>query len=141
MKRARTFIAITASIAIGIGVGVPLGVELAPNPEPPATREITARTFEVVRIIDGDTFTIRYDGEPTGVRVADIDAPERGEPGYAEARDALAELIAGETITLTFHDPDDKRDSFGRLLASVEVDGVDVGEVMLGRGLAVEYER
>lgn len=33
-------------------------------------------------------------------------------------------------------DPDDKRDDFGRLLATVEVNGQDVGDVLRRRGLA-----
>ena len=139
MKRARIIIAISAGLAVGVSVGVPVGIEIAQHQEPPATREITARTFPVRRIIDGDTFVIEYDGEPTSVRIAGIDTPERGEPGAEKATSALRGLIAGKTITLSFSDPQDKRDHFGRLLAVATLDGLDVGARLIGLGLAEQY--
>ncbi len=44
-------------------------------------REITARTFQLERIVDGDTFVIIYDGEPTYVRVFRTNGPEKRD-GY-----------------------------------------------------------
>jgi micrococcal nuclease len=83
---------------------------------------VQTRTFAVRRIIDGDTFVIRYDGEPTSVRILGIDTPERGEPGFIEARERLARQIEGRVVRLSFDGPR-KRDAFGRLLATVSVDG------------------
>ena len=80
-----------------------------------ATREISAPSYRVLRVIDGDTFVVFYDGEPTSCRVYGIDAPERGQPGYAEAREALEREILGKAVRLTFPGPR-KRDHFGRLL-------------------------
>lgn len=107
------------------------------QPATAPTAIITSRQYQVIRVIDGDTFTIAYDGEPTSVRILGIDTPERGQPGYTEATEALRGLIASKTVTITFDDPKGhKRDHFGRLLCQVDVDGVDVGRVMLDRGLA-----
>jgi endonuclease YncB( thermonuclease family) len=69
-------------------------------------------------VIDGDTYTIMYDGEETSVRIWGIDAPELREPGGPEARDVLASHIGGRIVTLAFPGRS-KRDNFGRLLASV----------------------
>ena len=94
---------------------------------------ITAREFAVVRIIDGDTFTVMYVGEETSVRIVNFDAPEPREPGGPEATAALRKLIEGKTVTLEFTSKK-KRDNFGRLLATVFVDGRDVGEAMVRNG-------
>ena len=84
--------------------------------------------YRVLRVIDGDTFTIHYDGEETRVRIADIDAPEifgKAEPGGPESKAALEKLIAGRSVRLEFGDH--KRDHYGRLLARVFVGDFEVG--------------
>lgn len=134
-------------------LGITLGY-LIPRPVPPVSspaipqqapielpiREITARNYEVISIVDGDTFRIEYDGVITKVRIANIDTPERGEANYDEAIDALASLIQGRTITIAFSDSDRKRDNWGRLLCTVEVGEIDVGEEMIRSGLAQPWE-
>ncbi len=127
--------AMVVALIAGFVGGLSTGLHLAPD-QP--TREVTARTFKVVRVIDGDTFVIEYDGEPTSVRIHGIDAPERGEPGADAAAAVLRELVAGQTVLLEFP-ADSKRDNFGRLLARVTVDGQDVGAALLERGVAEPY--
>ena len=103
-------------------------------------REITARSFAVERVIDGDTFVVVYDGEPTSVRLAGIDAPEPREPGGAASTAALKAMIRGRQVTLEFPGPR-KRDHFGRLLCRVWCGGVDVNRAMLDGGHATETGR
>ncbi|MEM4342950.1 MAG: thermonuclease family protein [Candidatus Caldarchaeum sp.] len=77
--------------------------------------DIVAR---VIRAVDGDTF----DSHPAGrVRLADVNTPERGQPGYTEATNALRALIEGKTVYL---DVDDLlvMDPYNRLVAVVYVD-------------------
>ncbi len=81
--------AMVVALVAGFVGGLSTGLHMAPDQ--PA-REVTARAFEVVRVIDGDTFVVEYDGEPTSVRIHGIDAPERGEPGHDAATAALREL-------------------------------------------------
>ena len=109
------------------------------TPFPPC-REIAARTFKVERIVDGDTFCVRYDGESTSVRLIGIDAPERRDPDGPAATKALANLIGGKTVRLEFTEAR-KRDNFGRLLCKVYVGDVDIGQWMLDNGHATVYER
>ncbi len=100
-------------------------------------RVITARDYRVLRVVDGDTFKIEYDGIETSVRLALVDAPERDEPGGPEATAALRQLIDGRTVIIAFTDPDGrKRDNWGRLLCSVKVAGVDVETELVRLGLA-----
>ncbi len=76
-------------------------------------RVITATDYLVLRVVDGDTFKVTYDGEVTSVRLAGVDAPERDELGGAEATDGLRGLVEGRTVRLQFT-ADRKRDNFGR---------------------------
>jgi len=75
-------------------------------------------TSKVTSVHDGDTFTL-VTGER--VRLADLDAPELGEPGSYEARDYLDSLVYQQTVYL---DVDDlyRTDTYGRLVCAVYVD-------------------
>jgi micrococcal nuclease len=53
---------------------------------------------KVVRIADGDAFTSLVDREELRIRLAEIDAPEKGQPCGKRARQALAALIYGKTV-------------------------------------------
>ncbi|MCK4624364.1 MAG: thermonuclease family protein [Phycisphaerae bacterium] len=107
---------------------------------PPAagTNEITARTFHVLRVIDGDTFRIRYDGDVTSVRIWGIDAPEKNTPAGPAATEALRWLIDDHDVRLVFC-ATRKRDNFGRLLARVFVDDKEVGPELIRSGHASPY--
>lgn len=138
-------------LALGVVLGrwtAPLPVEAAtpntPAPSvittaPPVTREITASNFNVVRVIDGDTFKVDYDGDLTSVRMLYINTPERGDPRADAATDELRRLIDGQTVQLHF-EAARRRDNFGRLLCRVTVDGFDVGQHLLDTGLASVYQ-
>jgi len=91
-------------------------------------------------VVDGDTF--RIGGEK--VRIAGIDAPETHPPRCADearlgnaATERLHVLLNSGQVTMTRIDRD--RDVYGRLLRNVAVNGADVGEAMVGAGVAREY--
>ncbi|RUM47501.1 MAG: nuclease [Hyperthermus sp.] len=113
-------------------------------------------TVLVTRVVDGDTFYARIvevsssapsclkgsvrAGSLVKVRLADINAPERGELGYAAAGAALSRIIGGKTVLL---DVDDVycRDRYGRLVAVVYVRHnsshlVNVNKLLVDRGVA-----
>ena len=112
----------------------------------PNWRYDPARTY-AQRSIDGDTF-IAVLGLPVGVRsdqslrLARYDAPERGEPGHDEARDALWAYVAGRPLYVeTFKE----RRTFVRYVAEAWIDDAgdgnlrNVSDLMLlsGYGTAV----
>ncbi|MDX8513502.1 thermonuclease family protein [Mesorhizobium captivum] len=89
--------------------------------------------------LDGDTIIL--DGRH--IRIANIDAPEIHEYRCdAElrlglvAKRRMAELL--ESGPIVVHEGDHGRmvDRYGRLLATIEVAGRDVGETMIAEGLA-----
>ena len=70
----------------------------------------------VSKVIDGDTFEMSDD---TIIRLLCVDAPERGENGYSEAKDFLSNMILDKEVRLE-KDISDK-DEYGRLLRYVYV--------------------
>lgn len=59
----------------------------------------------VTKIVDGDTFDIiATNGTEFRIRLADVDANESGEVGYAEAKEYLRGLIFGKTVYLDVDD-------------------------------------
>ncbi len=86
----------------------------------------------VERIIDGDTMVV----SGVRVRLVGIDTPERGEPGYEEAKSFLRELCPpGSTVALDVDD-EEPYDRYGRTLAVVYCDGVNANAELLRRGYA-----
>ena len=72
------------------------------------------RKETVKNVIDGDTFETKT--RKTRVRIQGIDTPEKGQPGYSEAKKALTELLKDEKVTV---EPV-ATDSYGRVVAKVK---------------------
>lgn len=74
----------------------------------------------VLRVIDGDTLVIDLDmGFETHtikrVRLLGVDTPERGEPGYNEAKAFTTSAVLGKDVYVQTY----QADAFGRYLADV----------------------
>ena len=61
--------------------------------------------WPVVQVVDGDTIRVRYEGQDEPVRLLCIDTPERGEPGFKEATEAMRGLVEGREVVLEFERP------------------------------------
>lgn len=82
--------------------------------------------------VDGDT--IRCGPGPARIRLFGIQAPERGEPGYAESGANLARHISGGLVCTTVGA------SYNRIVAQCfNAAGQDVGRMQLDGGFAVEW--
>jgi endonuclease YncB( thermonuclease family) len=88
----------------------------------------------VYAIVDGDTFVL---SSGKSVRIDAIDTPESGEPFYDKATEYLEELILGKKVILHLVGPG--FDRYGRILAEVYVDSVNVGLSMLRTGMGWLY--
>ena len=86
-----------------------------------------------LRVVDGDSLWFTPTGKPAiEVRLADIDAPELCQPHGREARRALAELVLHKPGRLRVL----ARDAYGRLVARLDLAGVDVATRMVEEGQA-----
>ncbi|MFA6050790.1 MAG: thermonuclease family protein [Candidatus Paceibacterota bacterium] len=100
---------------------------------------------EVLRIIDGDTVEIFYDGKKDTLRLTGIDAPEWGSHVKAEcygeeASVRMKELSDGKSIVVVIDGSQSDRDMYGRLLGYMYLkDGTFVNQKMIEQGYAEEY--
>ncbi len=101
--------------------------------KPEATTATNAKVV-VAEVYDGDTF-VMSDGRT--VRIAGIDTPEAGERFHDEAKAYLSGLIIGKEITL-LPIPAGK-DRYGRTLAEMFIDTVNIGIDMIRHGYAQLY--
>jgi endonuclease YncB( thermonuclease family) len=91
---------------------------------------------EVVGVADGDTVTIvDADHHQHKVRLAGIDAPEKKQPFGNRSRQALAQLVFRQEVTVEWH----KKDRYQRLVGLVRVGGLDAGLEQVRAGLAWHY--
>lgn len=79
--------------------------------------------IKVVRVIDGDTIELE-NGQK--VRFLGIDTPERGCPGYQEAKKNMQDLVLSKRIVLV-RDGNQDTDRYGRLLRYVDLGDKDIG--------------
>ena len=87
-----------------------------------------AREEKVSKVIDGDTFNTDFRKYP--VRLANVNAPEKGSPGSMAATQALRDLIQGKAVTIETV----ARDKYRRSVAKVKVDNRSVNAAMRRKG-------
>lgn len=85
------------------------------------------RRETVTRVIDGDTF--RTSCRKHSVRLANVDAPEKGTKGGTKATKQLKSLIQGKKVEINTV----ARDIYGRAIARVTVKGKSVNLTMSKR--------
>ena len=88
----------------------------------------------VEKVIDGDSLVFRPDagGAALEVRLKDIDAPEGCQDGGPEAREYLREFVHNKPATLVTLG----KDSYGRTLGELTVDGMLVNQRLVAEGHA-----
>jgi endonuclease YncB( thermonuclease family) len=92
----------------------------------------------ITGIVDGDTINVRILGkQQIRVRIAFIDAPEKGQPFGQRAKQAMSELLFGKDVELQAH----TIDRYWRLVARVLIDGQDAGLELLKQGLCWVHEK
>jgi len=94
-----------------------------------------------VSVVDGDTLSLRT-GEK--IRIVNLDTPETWKPHCdheldigMQAADRLRDLLAKGEILIERTG----RDRYGRTLAWVSVDGINVADVLIKEGLGLVYRK
>lgn len=83
-------------------------------------------------VVDGDTIDVDNVGR---IRFVGINTPERDQPGYQEAKDFVKKACLGKKVYL---DIDDAKhyDKYGRVLAVVYTNGININAALLKGGYA-----
>lgn len=91
----------------------------------------------VTYVTDGDTLWVRpEDGSAARkIRLDGIDAPEICQRHGQEARDALADRVIWQQVVVNSRRTDD----YGRLLARIQLQGLDIGHWLVLNGHAWSY--
>ncbi len=89
---------------------------------------------KVIRVIDGDTFELE-NGKI--VRLLGINAPEKGQKCFEEARERLKELVEGKIVRL--EKDIQNKDKYGRFLRYVFVNKTFVNLLLVKEGYAFTY--
>ena len=100
-----------------------------------------AKTYEVSRVVDGDTIIVVFEGKEERLRLIGLDAPEsvhsdpeRNVPYGSISAEFTREQLEGRKVTLEFDLQE--RDQYGRLLAYVYLDDELFNELLIREGHA-----
>ena len=92
----------------------------------------------VISISDGDTLTVlKADKQQVKIRLAEIDAPEKGQPFGAQATQSLSDLCFGKQATVVPR----SKDPYDRTIAHVSCNGIDANSAQVNRGMAWVYRK
>ncbi len=104
----------------------------------PAAAKAAALKGQVVAISDGDTITVLdADRRQHRIRLAGIDAPEKGQPFGWRSRQSLAGMVFGKAVIVQW----EKRDQYDRVLGRIKVEAtqMDVNLEQIKSGMAWHY--
>jgi len=104
---------------------------------------------KVIAVLDGDTVLVKRAGGPVKIRLAEIDAPEvahagmgdqphssqKGQAYGSDSRRSLADMVLGKQVQVNSQ----ATDQYGRMVAHLSIDGLDVNAEQIRRGMAWEY--
>jgi micrococcal nuclease len=86
----------------------------------------------VTKVVDGDTLDING----TRIRLAIVDTPERGQPGYDKAKNFVESLCLGKKGQLDVDSGQRRGDRYGREVGVVYCDGLNVNAKIMENKMA-----
>lgn len=103
----------------------------------------------VIVVLDGDTVLARRPNGLVRIRLAEIDAPEVGHAGMggqppnsqkaqtfgATSKRSLSDMVLGRQVKIASQ----AMDQYGRMVAHLSINGLDVNAEQIRRGMAWEY--
>jgi len=92
----------------------------------------------VVKVIDGDTFDMKYGKEKIRIRLYGVDSPERGQAFNVKAKEFTAGLIADKEVRVIIRN----KDRYGRFVGDVYLsDGTHINSELVKAGYAWHFKR
>ena len=132
-----------------------INTRVSESTSPNSTQDLEAR---VTRIIDGDTVDVAFqDGSEETIRLIGVDAPETHQANRPKEYGNITDIscldewgqlatkftslvLRGRTVNVSFDPQTRQKDTSGRLLAYVRVDGRDFNAALVELGYARAYE-
>lgn len=104
----------------------------------PAQNKACILPGKVIRVVDGDTvYVLDSNKKQHNIRLAGIDAPERGQPYNKAATKFLKKMIAGKNVCVEWY----KKDRYKRLVGVVFYNNKDINYQMVLNGYAWHFKK
>ena len=91
-------------------------------------------TAKVIAVLDGDTVLVKRAKGLVKIRLVGIDAPEKAQTFGESSKRSLSDMVMGKQVNIKSQ----AIDKYGRMVASINVNGLDVNAEQLRRGMAWE---
>ena len=92
-------------------------------------------TAKVIAVLDGDTVLIKRASGLLKIRLAEIDAPEKAQTFGETSKRSLSDMVMGKQVRIVSQ----TIDQYGRMVAHLNINGLDVNAEQIRRGMAWEY--
>ena len=125
------------SLMLLVCVGQAIAREDAPAAAVPPASSSYRGPAMVTGVADGDMLYANVDGHSIRIRLAQIDAPEKAQAFGRRSEQSLRELVGKKQVELAWK----SLDRYGRPIAQVSVDGLDVNAEQVRRGFAWVFRR
>ena len=125
------------SLMLLLCVGQAIAREDAPGAGGPPAPSSYLGPAMVTGVADGDTLYANVDGHSIRIRLAQIDAPEKAQAFGRRSEQSPREPVGKKQVGLAWK----SLDRYGRPIAQVSVDGLDVTAEQVRRGLAWVFRR
>jgi endonuclease YncB( thermonuclease family) len=122
-------------IAARLICGVLLGASGLAHSEALPANSRQAFTARVIAVLDGDTVLIKRASGLLKIRLAEIDAPEKAQTFGETSKRSLSDMVMGKQVKFV----SETMDQYGRMVAHLSVEGLDVNAEQIRRGMAWEY--
>lgn len=91
-------------------------------------------TAKVIAVLDGDTVLVKRAKGVVKIRMVGIDAPEKAQTFGETSKHSLSDMVMGKQVTIKSQ----AVDKYGRMVAAINVNGLDVNAEQIRRGMAWE---
>ena len=92
---------------------------------------------KVVKVLDGDTFEMDYEGINLRCRVTNVDSPELKRPFGKEAKDYLESLLLNKEVSFEV----EKKDAFGRYVVNLQMESEKLDEHLIRLGMCWHWHK
>lgn len=109
------------------------------------TQDSKTQTFQVTKVIDGDTIDVIDNGQETRVRLIGVNTPETSDPRRPiecfgeEAKQFLTDTLTNQVVTIEADPTQSNRDQYDRLLRYVFVGDQNINLQLIKEGYGYEY--